>query len=131
MIHNSKKLIKVEEHKNILEFSGLLSLFFLIIYFLSSLNLFLYGALFFLALGLFFRKFLLPVYVIWMHWALLIGRINNWIILSIIYYCVLTPLSIVRRAKGSDPLLIKKHSLKSYWIQKDTTYKEKYFERQF
>lgn len=63
--------------------------------------------------------------------ASILGRINNRIILFVIFYAVLTPLAVIRRMKSDDLLLTKKQKLSTYWIEKKETYSKEYFERQF
>jgi len=44
----------------------------------------------------------------WMVFALTLGKINSTILLSILYFCVITPAGIIFRLTGYDPLKRKK-----------------------
>jgi hypothetical protein len=130
MVRSQKEKQSVQ-HKNILEFNGLLAVFFLILFLISRRNVFVFLALLSLVIGLFLRPVMVPVYALWMKVALILGKMNNWIILSAIFFVVLTPLSIIRRLKWRDPLLVRRNSSSSCWISIDTAYSKEYFERQF
>ena len=45
-----------------------------------------------------------PVYQVWMRIGLVMGWINTRLILGIIFYIILTPMGIIRRTMGSDPM---------------------------
>lgn len=49
----------------------------------------------------------LPAAVIWYYFSLFLGGIANRIILSFIFIVVITPVSLVRRCVGFDPMLRK------------------------
>lgn len=73
----------------------------------------------FLLLGLTIPNYLSYIYVFWMKLAVLLGFIMNHLILALMYYVIFTPIGLVMRLVGRDPLRIKldKHT-KSYWIEK-------------
>jgi large-conductance mechanosensitive channel len=45
-----------------------------------------------------------PVYRIWMRFGLIIGSIMSRIILGIVFFLVVTPLAILMRMTGKDPM---------------------------
>ena len=45
-----------------------------------------------------------PVYQVWMRIGLVLGWINTRLILGIIFYLILTPMGIIRRSMGRDPM---------------------------
>lgn len=49
----------------------------------------------------------LPAAVIWYYFSLFLGELANRIILSFIFIVVITPVSLVRRCVGFDPMLRK------------------------
>jgi hypothetical protein len=83
-------------------------------------------------LGLAQPRLLLPVQKGWMAFANILGWVNTRIILGLLFYVVLTPISILARF-FKDPLDRKLHDGRdSYWIRKTTqTLDSKEYERQF
>lgn len=64
-------------------------------------------------------KILLPFYRVWMRLGKILGKINSFIVLSLIFYFVLTPLGIVRRALKIDSRKFAyKINENSHWIKK-------------
>tara|TARA_Y100001968_G_scaffold268552_1_gene258953 strand:- start:8121 stop:8513 length:393 start_codon:yes stop_codon:yes gene_type:complete len=53
-------------------------------------------------------------YQLWMKLGHILGLINSRLILILIFFFVLQPISIVMRLFGYDPLRIKKNNAKSY-----------------
>ena len=51
-----------------------------------------------------------------MKFAGVLGYVNSRIILSIMYYGVLTPVGLLMRAVGRDPLNRRRKPLESCWI---------------
>lgn len=46
-----------------------------------------------------------PIYNIWMSIRLLLGQINTHIILGIVFYVLVTPMSLYLRLSGEDPMM--------------------------
>jgi hypothetical protein len=77
------------------------------------------AAVFFIT-GLTFPRVLAPVEWLWMKFARIMGIITTSIILSIAYYFVVTPIGIVMRIAGRDPLRRRfARRAKSYWMPVD------------
>ena len=55
-------------------------------------------------LGIAAPRFLDPVYRAWMAVGEGLGWVNRWILLGIVFYGVLTPMGIVMRLAGRDPM---------------------------
>ena len=73
------------------------------------------GSLLFV-LGVTFPIVLKPVYKGWMVLALILGAISTRVILSIIFYLVITPIGIIARVVGKKFLELKfDRQKKSYW----------------
>ena len=74
----------------------------------------------FLILGIILPSVLRPIYKIWMLLAFFIGGIVSRVILTVLFYVVLTPTGLVLRLFGKD-ILDKKFYKKreSYWVKKD------------
>lgn len=61
-----------------------------------------------------------PIQKIWMAIALVMGSIMTRIILSVLFYLVITPISIICRFSGKDVLDLKiDKAKKSYWIKRE------------
>ena len=60
-----------------------------------------------------------PVYLVWMGIAIALGFVMTRVILTIVFFVVITPIGLIMRALGKDPLTKGPDaSLKSYWIPK-------------
>ena len=70
--------------------------------------------------GLAWPSLLSPVYRAWMKLAVILGVVSSHIVLAVMYYFVFTPVGLVLRSLGKDPLQknIDKN-IKSYWIKRD------------
>ena len=76
--------------------------------------------LLFLILGFILPSVLRPIYKIWMLLAFFIGGIVSRVILTVLFYVVLTPTGLVLRLFGKDVLDQRfEKDRESYWIKKD------------
>ena len=75
-------------------------------------------AIIFLALGLLNSKILTPLNKIWFKFGLLLGSIISPIIMSIIFFFVVTPISFVMKIIGKDILNLKLNNNNTYWVEK-------------
>ena len=75
-------------------------------------------ALIFLILGMSNSKILTPLNTIWFKFGLILGRIVSPIVMGIIFFLIVTPISIIMRILGKDLLNLKYNNRKSYWIEK-------------
>ena len=73
----------------------------------------------FLCLGLLNSKILTPLNVIWFKFGIILGKIVSPIVMSIIFFFIVTPISIIMKIFGKDLLSLKYNKQKSYWIKKD------------
>ena len=102
---------------------------FAIVLFLSSFTL--------LVLCVTVPKLMGPIYRIWMLLALGLGFVMTRVIITIVYFTLITPIGLVRRFSGSDtPKWIRANKTKfkdktSYWIQKEVSFHRETAERQF
>lgn len=101
--------------------SGILSVIAIILYYKGSIHFWWIGGfgILFLTLGLISPTTLKHVYKLWMGFAIVLGHIVSSIILSLIFYLVITPMGIVLRILGKDYMnrsFSKKEG--SYWIKK-------------
>ena len=74
-----------------------------------------------------------PFQIIWMAFAVIMGFIMTRVILSLLFYLVLTPTSILSKLFGEKFLDLKlDRSASTYWIQKPKReLGKKFYERQF
>ena len=72
----------------------------------------------FLLLGILNSKILTPLNKIWFKIGILLGNVISPIVMSIIFFLVVTPTSLIMKLFGKDILGIKKNRSKSYWIEK-------------
>ena len=75
-------------------------------------------AIIFLILGIINSKTLTPLNKIWFKFGLFLGKIISPIVMSIIFFMVVTPTSFFMRILGKDLLNLKYNNNKSYWINK-------------
>ena len=78
----------------------------------------LFGTLSALGLGLaLFPNRLRPVFAAWLTTGRFLGRIVTILILTLAYYLVITPASLVKRIFGGVPLPLKPDkNISSYWV---------------
>ena len=79
----------------------------------------LFLSLVFLILGLLNSKFLYPLNFIWFKFGIFLGRIVSPIVLGIIFFLVVTPISILLKIFGKDVLKLKYDNSKTYWLDKN------------
>jgi len=78
------------------------------------------GGLFFLLSGLLAYPLLKPIYLGWMAFAYVLGWVNTRLILGVFFYLVITPVGLIMRLLGRDPLLRKfDRSAVSYWVKRE------------
>lgn len=78
------------------------------------------GSAFFLFTGMFLRPVLRPIYVLWMKFAYVLAWVNTRLLLSFFFYGIITPVGLVMRLLGRDPLTRKiDRSQTSYWVKRD------------
>ena len=64
-------------------------------------------------------KFLNPFKRIWIKFGEILGKVIAPLVLSIVYFIVITPIGLLLRIFGKDLLGIKFLKKKSYWIKRD------------
>ena len=73
-------------------------------------------ALVFLVLGLLNSQILTPLNRIWLRFGILLGILVSPIIMSIVFFAVVTPISFMMKLFNKNLLDLKKKNKKSYWI---------------
>ena len=64
-------------------------------------------------------KILSPLNLLWFKFGLLLGKIVSPFVMGIIFFVVVTPISILLKIFGKDVLNLKFNNNKSYWIEKN------------
>ena len=59
-----------------------------------------------------------PLNRLWFCLGLLLGKIVSPIVLGLIFFLLITPVSLVTRLFGRDELKIKKRTVESYWVDR-------------
>ncbi len=72
----------------------------------------------FLILGLLNSKILTPLNILWFKFGIILGKFISPIIMGIIFFFIVTPISLVMKIFGKDLLNLKYNNQKSYWIDK-------------
>ena len=86
----------------------------------SELNYIFFGfSIIFLILGLLNSKILTPLNKIWIKFGELLGRIIAPIVMAIVYFFILTPISLIMRMLGKDLLNLKFSKDNSYWKKRE------------
>ena len=82
-------------------------------------QLFLIISVIFLILGLLNSKILTPLNKIWVKFGEFLGKIIAPFVMAIIYFIILTPISLFLRVIGKDLLNLKLNKHNSYWKKRD------------
>ena len=72
----------------------------------------------FLILGILNSKVLTPFNKAWIKFGELLGRLIAPAVMALVYFFILTPISLIVRIVGKDLLQIKFSKEKSYWIKR-------------
>ena len=73
----------------------------------------------FLILGLLNSKLLSPLNNLWIKFGEILGKIIAPIVMAVVYFLILTPISLLVRLFGKDLIEMKfNNNIKSYWIKR-------------
>ena len=70
----------------------------------------------FLTLGLLNSKILTPFNRIWFRFGILLGSLVSPIVMSVVFFIVVTPISLMMKLSNKNLLGLKKINKSSYWI---------------
>ena len=73
----------------------------------------------FLILGIINSKLLYPLNKAWVKFGEILGMIIAPIVMGLIYFIILTPISLLVRLSGKDLLKLKKNKSSTYWIKRE------------
>ena len=76
-------------------------------------------AVIFLILGLLNSKFLTPLNKAWFKFGMILGKFISPIVMGVIFFGVVTPISFLMKVFGKDLLNLKYNNKPSYWIEKN------------
>ena len=77
-------------------------------------------ALTFVGLGLIIPVVLKPLYFVWMTFAAILGWVMTRVILSLVFYLIITPIGLLTKLLGEDFLALKRVESDSYWNYRDS-----------
>ena len=99
----------------------------------ESFQLFIYVASLFIGLGLIFPIVLKPIYLVWMIFSVILGWFMTRLVLSLLFYFVITPISLVFRLSGKQFIdLSWNKRISTYWnYKKQTDLLNGHYEKQF
>jgi len=72
----------------------------------------------FLILGILNSKILTPLNKLWFKFGILLGTIVSPIVMGIVFFIVVTPISLIMKILKKDILNLKKNKNQSYWSAK-------------
>ena len=75
-------------------------------------------SLIFLILGLLNSNILSPLNRIWFKFGIILGSIVSPIVMSLVFFLVVTPTSLILRLFKKDILSLKKNDNNTYWVKK-------------
>ena len=86
----------------------------------------------FIALGIIIPILLKPIYILWMTFAVMLGWVMTRVILSLVFYLIMTPIGLITKLLGEDFLDLKETNVKSYWNNRDSHLEQNQdYEKQF
>jgi|TARA_B110000977_G_scaffold173230_1_gene226226 hypothetical protein len=72
----------------------------------------------FLVLGLLNSSILSPLNKLWFKFGILLGSFVSPIVMSLVFFTILSPISFVMKILGKNLLNLKKNNEKTYWIER-------------
>ena len=121
-MNTMNKKIQISSNKN---FGIVFSIFFatLFIYYFINYAVINYILIFlsaiFLYLGMIKSKLLTPLNMIWFKFGIFLGKIISPIVMGIIFFGVITPISLIMKILKKDVLNLKYNNSETYWIKKE------------
>ena len=86
----------------------------------------------FFVLGLIIPTLLKPIYILWMTFAVILGWVMTRVILSLVFYFIMTPIGLLTKLIGEDFLALKRKKSDSYWNYRDSSLElNQDYEKQF
>ena len=80
--------------------------------------------------GLALKKITSKLSDLWLRFSHIIANINNRIILTFVFYILLTTIAVIYRLFSMNPLMLNKdNNKKSYFVDRDIAFKKEDFEK--
>ncbi len=76
-------------------------------------------SLIFLVFGILNSRLLTPLKIVWIKFGEILGKFISPIVLSIVFFLILTPIGLFMRLIGKDLLKTKFSKIDSYWIKRE------------
>ena len=76
-------------------------------------------------------KILYPLNFLWFHLGLLLGKIFSPIIISLLFFVVVSPIAMISRLLGRDELNLRKKQTNTYWVKVKKKFSKKTFFNQY
>jgi hypothetical protein len=119
---------KTEEYQ-VLETIAVMAAFLLLLNLFSHQKMLANSAFFLLLIGLFVRPVSRLIARWWLNFAKLLGALNSKIVLSMVFFLIITPLAFVFRFFSQNPLKLKREShVKTLFWERNHIYARKDFE---
>jgi len=81
-----------------------------------------YLAMGFLVIALFVPPLARLITRIWLKFSIILGSLSNKVLLTIMFYLILTPLAFLYRLFNKDPLRLARKGSGSYYCERNQTY---------
>ena len=65
--------------------------------------------------GLFVPTLISPLAAVWMKIGVVVGNVMGPIVLGVFFYVIFSPVAVLRRLKGADPLALRRGARESMW----------------
>jgi hypothetical protein len=124
----------IKKDKTTRFFGIIFSIFFAILFFIFSKKILLFISIIFLLCAIFVPKLLSPLQTFWLRLGNFLHHLTNPIILTLIYFGLITPFGTLSKIFRYDPLRLRGNSKNnnSNWVSVDLEEKNlNYFKRQF
>lgn len=115
------------DRKQILETSLVLTTGFLVVYFVTKIDVFLYVSLFAGVTGIFIKPLAKYITIAWFKLADVLNYIMSKIILGTLFFVILLPIAFVYRLTNRDTLNLKRKTTTN-WVERNKVYTPTDFE---
>lgn len=85
----------------------------------------------FLVITILKSEILMPLNKLWFRFGLILGMVFRPIIMGLVFFGIFTPIAILIRFFGRDELNVKFFKKSSYWIKRDGSIQDDFFNQQF
>jgi hypothetical protein len=118
----------MKDKAKIYETSLVLTTGFLVVYLLTENAVFIYVAVFFGFVGIFFRSLAVLFAKIWFWLADILNLVFSKLVLGFLFYMILLPLALFYKAAGNDKLRLKRDN-NSKWVIRNQIFESSHFRK--